>query len=128
MVVRSCASALSLISDLFIFKQVRVLASHSQIANEHLSSESSEPLTDRTIPDVGLVPVNIDQPCVPADVLVGIVISVWLPLEQQQDSLFKSVTTIKKVERPLNILLFKDKLEKPLLPLNLVCVDFRVLA
>ena len=53
--------------------------------------------------------MDVNQTCVPADILIGIIVAIWLAFEEQKYRFFKSVASIQHIQRPFYVLLLKDK-------------------
>ena len=71
--------------------------------------------------------MHIDEARIPRYILKGIVVSIWLSLQNLQDGFLKSVSSIEKINGPLDIELFKDQLVHLKLLVYLVLIDLRPL-
>ena len=109
--LRITSSILHFCKLVILLNHVSKLSFDNQVTYKNFSPESSDSLTDGLIPNVWLVAVDIDQPCVAGNILEGIVISTRLPLQLDKNYLLKAISTIKQLECLLEIKVFKHLLQ-----------------
>ena len=107
----SCGGTVLLIDKVVLFfNQVSKLSPDDKISDEHFAPKASESFTNSLVPDVRLITMDVDEPCVPCDVLKGVVVADWLFFQHHKDCFFQAISAVEQRYRLLNIKVFKDLL------------------